>query len=124
MGNDLNRYFQRKSQIFELAPASGAAYVVNAANLAAGRRAVKSKEMKMTVPSAQKIIITQSANEPREIDNLVVIVTFQINGQTYFDYEDQGTFNNCQTDGLTGVPIRLEQGRHRLREGRRRAGGR
>ena len=56
----------------------------------------------MTVPSAQKIIITQSANEPREIDNLVVIVTFQINGQTYFDYEDQGTFNNCQTDGLTG----------------------
>jgi hypothetical protein len=58
----------------------------------------KSKEMKM----AQKISITKSMNEPREIDNLQITVWFQINGQTYFDYESQGTFNNVQTDGLTG----------------------
>jgi len=38
MGDDCHRYFQRKTQIFELPPASGAAYVANAANLAAGRR--------------------------------------------------------------------------------------
>jgi hypothetical protein len=41
-------------------------------------------------------------NEPREIDNLRITVWFQIDGQTYYDYEDQGTFNNVQTDGLTG----------------------
>jgi hypothetical protein len=35
MGDDQNRYFQRKSQIFELDPASAAAYVVDAANPAA-----------------------------------------------------------------------------------------
>jgi hypothetical protein len=34
--NDCNQYFRRKSQIFELDPASAAAYVVDAANLAAG----------------------------------------------------------------------------------------
>jgi hypothetical protein len=52
---------------------------------------------------AQKISITKSMNEPREIDNLQITVWFQINGQTYFDYENQGTFNNVQTDGLTGL---------------------
>ena len=51
---------------------------------------------------AQKISITKSMNETREIDNLQITVWFQINGQTYFDYESQGTFNNVQTDGLTG----------------------
>ena len=56
----------------------------------------------MTVASAQKIIITKSVNEPREIDNLRIIVFFQINGQTYSASANQGTFNNCQTDGLTG----------------------
>jgi hypothetical protein len=53
--------------------------------------------------TAQKISITKSMNEPREIDNLQITVWFQINGQTYFDYENQGTFNNVQTDGLTGL---------------------
>ena len=53
--------------------------------------------------TAQKISITKSMNEPREIDNLQITVRFQINGQTYFDYENQGTFNNVQTDGLTGL---------------------
>jgi hypothetical protein len=48
--------------------------------------------------TAQKISITKSMNEPREIDNLQITVWFQINGQTYFDYESQGTFNNIQTD--------------------------
>lgn len=56
----------------------------------------------MTVPSAQRISITKSTNETRDIDNLQITVWFQINGQTYFDYESQGTFDNVQTDGLTG----------------------
>jgi hypothetical protein len=34
-GDDFNQYFRRKSQIFELDPGFGAAYVVGAANLAA-----------------------------------------------------------------------------------------
>ena len=51
---------------------------------------------------AQKISITKDMYETREIDNLRITVWFQINGQTYFDYEDQGTFNNIQSDGLTG----------------------
>jgi hypothetical protein len=42
-GDDCRRYFRRKSQIFELAPASGAPYVVNAANLAAGGRAANTR---------------------------------------------------------------------------------
>jgi hypothetical protein len=58
--------------------------------------------MKMTDMNTPKISITKSTNEPREIDNLQITVWFQINGQTYFDYEEQGTFNNMQTDGLTG----------------------
>jgi hypothetical protein len=56
--------------------------------------------MKMTDIYTPKISIT--SYDPREIDNLQITVWFQINGQTYFDYESQGTFNNIQTDGLTG----------------------
>ena len=55
----------------------------------------------MTDMYTPKISITNF--DPREIDNLRITVWFQINGQTYFDYEDHGTFNNIQTDGLTGV---------------------
>jgi len=36
--SDCNLYFRRNSQIFGEDPASGAAYVVGAANLAAGSR--------------------------------------------------------------------------------------
>lgn len=56
----------------------------------------------MTVNSMPVISITKEKYENREIDNLRITVWFQINGQTYYDYEDQGTFNNVQTDGLTG----------------------
>ena len=48
-----------------------------------------------------KISITN--NDPREIDNLTILVWFQINGQTYFsNQESHGTFNNVATYGLTG----------------------
>ena len=60
MGDDCNKYFQRKSQIFGLASASGAAYVVNAANLAASSRGSRTdfrseipKEMKMPTPNEE-----------------------------------------------------------------------
>src|SRR5215467_14882314 len=126
MGNDFNRCFQRKSQIFKLAPASGAAYVVDAANLAAssrgGRTGFRSeipKEMKMPntpgTPSVTTNVPSQPSPEPvaatdtspkiaitntdkRQIDNLKLSVTFLINGQPYYDYEDHGTFNQVCVD--------------------------
>ena len=55
----------------------------------------------MTDKYTPKITITNF--DDRGIDNLRITVWFQINGQTYFDYEDRGTFKNIQTDGLTGV---------------------
>ena len=55
----------------------------------------------MTDMNTPRISITNY--DPREIDNLQITVWFQINGQTYFDYEAQGTFNNIQTNGLTGL---------------------
>ena len=55
----------------------------------------------MTDKYTPKITITNF--DDRGIDNLRITVWFQINGQTYFDYEDHGTLNNIQTDGLTGV---------------------
>src|SRR5215467_2091456 len=126
MGNDFNRCFQRKSQIFKLAPASGAAYVVDAANLAAssrgGRTGFRSeipKEMKMPntpgTPSVTTNVPSQPSPEPvaatdtspkiaitntdkRQIDNLRLSVTFLINGQPHYDYEDHGTFNQVCVD--------------------------
>jgi alpha-galactosidase len=54
----------------------------------------------MTVDSTPKIAITNT--DTREIDNLRLSVTFLINGQPYYDYEDQGTFNRVVNDGLSG----------------------
>jgi alpha-galactosidase len=52
----------------------------------------------MTVAGTPKIAITNTDN--REIDNLRIAVSFLINGQPHFDYEDHGTFNRVVTDGL------------------------
>jgi hypothetical protein len=54
--------------------------------------------MKMTIPATPKRAITNTDN--REIDNLRIAVSFLINGQPHFDYEDQGTFNRVIVDGL------------------------
>lgn len=48
--------------------------------------------------TSPKIAITKSKNESREIDNLRLSVTFLINGQPYYDYEDHGTFNQVCID--------------------------
>ena len=52
----------------------------------------------MTVAATPKIAITNTDN--REIDNLRIAVSFLINGEPHFDYEDHGTFNRVVTDGL------------------------
>ena len=54
----------------------------------------------MTVDSTPKIAIVKT--DTREIDNLRLSVTFLINGQPYYDFEDQGTFSRVTNDGLTG----------------------
>jgi hypothetical protein len=48
--------------------------------------------------TSPQIAILKSANESREIDNLRLSVTFMINGQQHFDYEDHGTFNQVCVD--------------------------
>jgi hypothetical protein len=48
--------------------------------------------------TSPQIAILKSANESREIDNLRLSVTFMINGQPYYDYEDHGTFNQVCVD--------------------------
>ena len=50
----------------------------------------------MTVDSTPKIAIVKT--DTREIDNLRLSVTFLINGQPYYDYEDHGTFNQVCVD--------------------------
>jgi hypothetical protein len=46
--------------------------------------------------TSPKIAITNT--DKRQIDNLRLSVTFLINGQTYYDYEDHGTFNQVSVD--------------------------
>jgi hypothetical protein len=46
--------------------------------------------------TSPKIAITNT--DKREIDNLRLSVTFYINGQPYYDYEDHGTFNQVCVD--------------------------
>jgi hypothetical protein len=52
----------------------------------------------MTIAGTPKIAITNT--DTREIDNLRISITFLINGQPHFDYEDHGTFNRVVTDDL------------------------
>jgi hypothetical protein len=46
--------------------------------------------------TSPKIAITNT--DKRQIDNLKLSVTFLINGQPYYDYEDHGTFNQVCVD--------------------------
>ena len=46
--------------------------------------------------ASPKIAITNT--DKRQIDNLKLSVTFYINGQPYYDYEDHGTFNQVCVD--------------------------
>ena len=46
--------------------------------------------------TSPKIAITNT--DKRQIDNLKLSVTFYINGQPYYDYEDHGTFNQVCVD--------------------------
>jgi len=48
--------------------------------------------------ASPKIAITNT--DKRQIDNLKLSVTFYINGQPYYDYEDHGTFNQVGVDRL------------------------
>jgi hypothetical protein len=48
--------------------------------------------------TSPKIAITNT--DKRQIDNLQLSVTFYINGQLYYDYENHGTFNQVCVDGV------------------------